>query len=74
MVLYLMLELREYFPPLRVFRYVSFRVVAAIITAMVISFVLHPWFIRRLQSRQIGQVIREDGPEGHFSKDRKSVV
>ena len=68
MVLYLMLELREYFPPLRVFRYVSFRVVAAIITAMVISFVLHPWFIRRLQSRQIGQVIREDGPEGHFSK------
>ena len=68
MVLYLMLELREYFPPLRVFRYVSFRVVAAMLTAMAISFVLHPWFIRRLQSRQIGQVIREDGPDSHFSK------
>ncbi len=68
MVLYLMLELREYFPPLRVFRYVSFRVVAAMLTAMLISFVLHPWFIRRLQSHQIGQVIREDGPESHFSK------
>lgn len=68
MVLWLMLELREYFPPLRVFRYVSFRVIAAMLTAMIISFVLHPWFIRRLQSRQIGQVIRDVGPASHFSK------
>jgi len=68
MMVWLMNELREYFPPLRVFRYVSFRVIAAMLTALVISFVLHPWFIRRLQSRQIGQVVREDGPEGHFSK------
>lgn len=68
MVLWLMLELREYFPPLRVFRYVSFRIIAAMLTALLISFVLHPWFIRRLQSRQIGQVVRKDGPEGHFSK------
>lgn len=68
MMVWLMNELREYFPPLRVFRYVSFRVIAAMLTAMVISFVLHPWFIRRLQSRQIGQVIRKSGPESHFSK------
>lgn len=68
MVLWLMLELREYFPPLRVFRYVSFRIIAAMLTAMLISFWLHPWFIRRLQSRQIGQVVRKDGPESHFSK------
>lgn len=68
MMVWLMNELREYFPPLRVFRYVSFRVIAAMLTALVISFVLHPWFIRRLQSRQIGQVVRDDGPESHFSK------
>ncbi|MEE2787951.1 MAG: phospho-N-acetylmuramoyl-pentapeptide-transferase [Myxococcota bacterium] len=68
MVLWLMMELREYFPPLRVFRYVSFRVIAAMLTGLAISFVLHPWFIRRLQSRQIGQVVRTDGPESHFSK------
>jgi len=61
-------ELREYLPPLRVFRYVSFRVIAAMLTALAISFVLHPWFIRRLQSRQIGQVVRKDGPESHYSK------
>ncbi len=68
MIVWLMEILREYFPPLRVFRYVSFRIIAAILTAMAISFVMHPWFIRRLQSRQIGQVVRKDGPESHFSK------
>ena len=68
MLLWLIQELREYFTPLRVFRYVSFRIIAAMLTAMAISFVLHPWFIRRLQSRQIGQVVRKDGPESHFSK------
>ncbi len=68
MVLWLMMQLQEYFSPLRVFRYVSFRIIAAMLTAMLISFLLHPWFIRRLQSRQIGQVVRKDGPEGHFSK------
>jgi phospho-N-acetylmuramoyl-pentapeptide-transferase len=68
MLLWLIQEMREYFPPLRVFRYVSFRIIASMLTAMAISFVLHPWFIRRLQSRQIGQVVRKDGPESHFSK------
>ena len=68
MLLWLIQELREYFPPLRVFRYVSFRIIASMLTAMAISFVLHPWFIRRLQSGQIGQVVRKDGPESHFSK------
>ena len=68
MLLWLIQELREYFPPLRVFRYVSFRIIASMLTAMTISFLLHPSFIRRLQARQIGQVIREDGPSSHFSK------
>ncbi|AWV89530.1 phospho-N-acetylmuramoyl-pentapeptide-transferase [Bradymonas sediminis] len=60
--------LKDYFSPLNVFRYVSFRTVAAMITALGMSLFLYPWFIRRLQMRQIGQVIREDGPESHFSK------
>lgn len=68
MMLWLMLQLQEHFSPLRVFKYVSFRVIAAMLTALAISFILHPWFIRRLQSRQIGQVVRKDGPESHFSK------
>lgn len=53
---------------LRVLRYVPFRVIAAMLTAMFICFALSPWFIKRLQKRQIGQSIRNDGPKSHFSK------
>ncbi|MDJ0765050.1 MAG: phospho-N-acetylmuramoyl-pentapeptide-transferase [Myxococcota bacterium] len=53
---------------LNVLRYVPFRVIAAMLTAMFIGFALSPWFIRRLQTRQIGQAIRDDGPTTHFSK------
>ncbi len=53
---------------LNVLRYVPFRVMAATMTAMLLTFGLYPWFIRRLQSRQIGQVVRSDGPASHLSK------
>ncbi len=53
---------------LNVLRYVPFRIIAATITAMLISFFVSPWFIRELQKKQIGQVVREDGPEGHKTK------
>jgi phospho-N-acetylmuramoyl-pentapeptide-transferase len=53
---------------LNVLRYVPFRIIAATITAMLLSFVLSPWFIRELQKKQIGQVIRSDGPETHKVK------
>lgn len=53
---------------LNVLRYVPFRVLAATMTAMLLTFGLYPWFIRRLQSKQIGQVVRKSGPESHFSK------
>ena len=53
---------------LRVFRYISTRTLAAAITALVLSFVLGPWFIARLRSRQIGQQIRDDGPQTHMKK------
>jgi phospho-N-acetylmuramoyl-pentapeptide-transferase len=53
---------------LNVLRYVPFRVIMATITAMLMSFVLAPWFIRQLQKKQIGQVVRREGPESHFKK------
>lgn len=53
---------------LNVLRYVPFRVLAATMTALLLTFGLYPWFIRRLQKKQIGQVIRQDGPESHLSK------
>ena len=53
---------------LNVLRYVPFRIIASTVTAMVISFFLSPWFIRELQKKQIGQVIRAEGPETHKLK------
>jgi len=53
---------------LNVLRYVPFRVIAATVSAMLISFFVSPWFIRRLQSKQIGQNVRDDGPEAHRVK------
>src|SRR5574338_29623 len=50
---------------LRVFRYPSTRILCAAITALLLSFVIGPWFIDRLKARQIGEQIREDGPATH---------
>lgn len=60
--------LHTYFGALNVFRYVTFRAIGSALTAFLILFVLEPVFIRWLKSRQIGQVVRDDGPESHFSK------
>lgn len=53
---------------LNVLRYVPFRAIMATITAMALCFWLAPWFIRELQKKQIGQVIRKEGPESHRVK------
>jgi phospho-N-acetylmuramoyl-pentapeptide-transferase len=60
--------LSPHFSWLRVFRYTSTRLLAAAITALILSFILGPWFIDKLRAKQIGEVIREDGPEGHKKK------
>jgi phospho-N-acetylmuramoyl-pentapeptide-transferase len=62
------LHTREFLGFLNVLRYVPFRVLAATMTAMLLTFSLYPWFIRTLQSKQIGQVVRKDGPASHLSK------
>ena len=49
-------------------RYITFRAGIAMLSALFISFLISPWFIRKLQKKQIGQVVREDGPKSHFSK------
>jgi phospho-N-acetylmuramoyl-pentapeptide-transferase len=53
---------------LNVLRYIPFRTIMATLTAMVLAFAMGPWFIRRLQEKQIGQVVRDDGPQSHLSK------
>jgi len=53
---------------LNVTRYITFRTAAASISALVISLVMGPWLIRTLREFQIGQVIRQEGPQSHRAK------
>ncbi|MDA3864298.1 MAG: phospho-N-acetylmuramoyl-pentapeptide-transferase [Deltaproteobacteria bacterium] len=53
---------------MNVFRYLSTRVVLSTLTALIITFLLSPWFIKRLQNQQLAQPIRDDGPETHLLK------
>ena len=46
----------------------TFRTFAASITALLVAILAGPWMIRRLRAMQIGQPIREDGPETHLKK------
>jgi phospho-N-acetylmuramoyl-pentapeptide-transferase len=50
------------------FRYQTFRAAGAIVTALLIAFVLGPATIRRLRRLEVGQIVREDGPESHLDK------
>jgi len=56
------------FGPLRLFGMVTFRVASASLLAMLICIILGPWLISRLRQFQIGQYIREDGPQWHQKK------
>ncbi len=51
-----------------VFKYITFRTIYASLTALLICFFLGPWVIRKLNSMQIKQYIREDGPKTHLKK------
>jgi phospho-N-acetylmuramoyl-pentapeptide-transferase len=53
---------------LNVFRYLSFRIIYAAVTAFLIAFVLAPWLIRKLQEIKLGQQVRGDGPKTHLAK------
>jgi phospho-N-acetylmuramoyl-pentapeptide-transferase len=55
-------------PVLNVFQYITFRTAGATVTALALSLLLGPWMIRRLRDFQIGQVIRQDGPQTHRAK------
>lgn len=68
MLYYLLSQLSDSFSFLNVVRYITFRAAAALLTALFLSLLYSPWFIRKLKARQIGQVVRDDGPQSHFSK------
>lgn len=67
MLYHLLFPLVDQFPIFNVFRYLTFRTGGAVMTALIISFVIGPKLIRTLQIRQKGgQPIRDDGPASHL--------
>src|SRR5262245_27611089 len=68
MLSYLALQFQDHISVFRVFSYVTFKTAAASLTSLALSLLLGPWMIRRLREFQIGQVVRQDGPESHKTK------
>ena len=58
----------SYLGVLNVTRYITFRTAAASLTALAISLLLGPMMIRKLRDFQVGQVIRQEGPDSHRAK------
>jgi phospho-N-acetylmuramoyl-pentapeptide-transferase len=68
MLYHLLYPLHNYFSVFNVFRYITFRTIYASLTAFFICFLLGPWVIRKLGAMQVGQYIRDDGPQSHYEK------
>ena len=68
----MLLELAQWlakdFRAFNVFNYITLRAVLATMTALSISFIFGPAFIRWLAEKKIGQPVRSDGPQSHLSK------
>jgi phospho-N-acetylmuramoyl-pentapeptide-transferase len=68
-VLYhLLTPLSGWFTPFNLFNYITFRAVGAAVTALVMTFVVGPWFIRWLRRTAVVQVIRDGTPDTHQMK------
>jgi phospho-N-acetylmuramoyl-pentapeptide-transferase len=61
-------KLFPYFRLFRIFRYLTFRTVFASLTALLIGLLIGPYVIEKLREFQIGQYIREEGPQSHQKK------
>lgn len=69
MLYFLLYSLHAKISLFNVFRYITFRAILAILTALVISFFCGPWVIRKLSELQVKQYIRDDGPKKHLEKE-----
>ncbi len=68
MLQYFLLPLTDQFGPFRLFGMITFRAAGAVITALLISFVVGPMILRRLRAMQVHQVVRAGTPDSHAGK------
>jgi phospho-N-acetylmuramoyl-pentapeptide-transferase len=68
LIYYLLYPLHTTISFFNVFRYITFRTIFASITALLICLIFGKWMIQKLQDMQVGQQIRDDGPQSHLVK------
>jgi len=68
MLMWLADWLQQFDTSFRVFSYLTLRAILSTLTALLIAVIIGPKMIRWLQRMQIGQTIRDDGPESHLAK------
>lgn len=68
MLYYFLYPLTKYHAVFNVFQYITFRTIYAVVTALVLSFVLGPFLIRKLKRMRVGEVVSGDGPPSHINK------
>ena len=68
MLLWLTDYLSGYVSGFGVFGYLTFRTMVSVVTALTMSLLIGPIVIKKLSQYQIGQTVRDDGPESHLSK------
>ncbi|MGI9278933.1 MAG: phospho-N-acetylmuramoyl-pentapeptide-transferase [Endozoicomonas sp.] len=68
MLLWLADFLSQYYHGFAVFKYLTLRAILGVLTALGMGLWLGPHMIRRLSYHQIGQTVRDDGPQSHLSK------
>src|SRR5690625_7527073 len=68
MLLWLANYLSEYYTGFVVVQYLTLRAIFSVLTALIIGFMVGPYMIRKLRQYQVGQAIRDDGPQSHLSK------
>jgi phospho-N-acetylmuramoyl-pentapeptide-transferase len=68
MLLYLTEYLSQFYSGFSVFQYLTLRAILGALSALAISLLLGPTIIRKLSHHQVGQFVRDDGPQSHLSK------
>ncbi len=69
MLYHLLYPLSSLYPYFNVFKYISFRTIYALLTALLITLFLAPWLMKKLKASNISQHIRWDGPNSHLKKE-----
>jgi phospho-N-acetylmuramoyl-pentapeptide-transferase len=69
MLYHFLLPLAKIYSVLNIFQYITFRTIYASLTALVLSFIIGPFLIKKLSSMQVTEVIRRDGPPSHLVKE-----